>query len=599
MRWTVGTKLGAGLAVIGVLLAVIAVDDRGRDEVIEQRMLAIYQRGVVSTQLLSDAAAQLQRMKAHTYRHIAEHDVAAMRQIQENIAKIQTKVDSELTAAEATYDETDATRGLIKDVRNRLVEYAKVRDERVLAASTPEENEVALSQMVRVGGPIFEELSSRLDTIIESNIQRSSRTFEEAQSALMRARQLSIGGTGLALLLLFAVAWLFSHGISQRMKRLAKVATAIGAGDREQRADVTGTDEIADLAVSFNAMTAELARRGDEQRKSTEEQADIVTRYGALVDTMARGDLRERIEPLGTGALAMLGQNLDAMRVGLRDITVRTGETAGGLASATAAILLATQQQSASAHESAAAVRQTVTAIDEVTQTANQAAERARAVSAASQRSIDVSAAGHAAVERTEAAMARVRAQVESIAERILSLSEQAQTVGQIITTVNELAERSNLLALNASIEAARAGEHGRGFGVVAQEMRGLAEQSKRATGQIRGILSEIQKSTRSAVLVTDEGSKAAISAVDTMRAAGEGIRQLSATIADAAHAAEQIVTTVEQQVTGMSQVSRAMHAIDQAISQSVEGTQGSERSAHELSELGARLRNAIAQYST
>jgi methyl-accepting chemotaxis protein len=236
-------------------------------------------------------------------------------------------------------------------------------------------------------------------------------------------------------------------------------------------------------------------------------------------------------------------------------------------------------------------------AVDEVAQTSSGAKERARNVAEASRRSVDVSNGGRGAVQSASAAMAQVKTQVDSIADRILALSEQAQAVGQIITTVNELAEQSNLLALNAAIEAARAGEHGRSFAIVAQEVRTLAEHSKRATSQVRAILGDIQKSTSNAVLATEEGNKAVSAALRTVADTGNRIEQLADVIRDAADAASQIDASSEQQARGMDQISQAMRAIGQATSQSVMGTQQSEQAAHELSALSDRMREAVAQY--
>src|SRR5260370_4878065 len=99
--------------------------------------------------------------------------------------------------------------------------------------------------------------------------------------------------------------------------------------------------------------------------------------------------------------------------------------------------------------------------------------------------------------------MEAIREQAEAVAENIVSLSERTQAIGEIISTVNDLAEQTNLLALNAAIEAARAGEHGRGFAVVAGEGKGLAEESKKATAQVRQILGEIQNANNAALAVS------------------------------------------------------------------------------------------------
>src|SRR5207245_6843068 len=111
--------------------------------------------------------------------------------------------------------------------------------------------------------------------------------------------------------------------------------------------------------------------------------------------------------------------------------------------------------------------------------------------------------------------------QVESTGENILALAEQAQAISQIISSVNDIAEQTNLLALNAAIEASRAGEHGKGFSVVAAEVKSLADQSKKATAQVRQILGEIQKATNTAVLSTEQVTKGVASAGNVAGEAG------------------------------------------------------------------------------
>jgi methyl-accepting chemotaxis protein len=147
---------------------------------------------------------------------------------------------------------------------------------------------------------------------------------------------------------------------------------------------------------------------------------------------------------------------------------------------------------------------------------------------------------------------------------------------------------------LNAAIEASRAGEHGRGFNVVATEIKALADQSKKATMQIRQILGEIQKATNSAVMATEQGSKSVNDALRTVDQAGTTINALATTIAQSAQAASQITASVGQQAVGISQIQQAMQSINQATMQNLASTQEAERAAQSLDLLSGKLRTLL-----
>ncbi len=306
---------------------------------------------------------------------------------------------------------------------------------------------------------------------------------------------------------------------------------------------------------------------------------------------VAAGDLTTDV-PLSVRAdevgelIRMFRTMLDNQRRVMRDIH----EGVNVLSSSSSEVLATTAQVASSAAETASAVSETTATVEEVKQTAGLSSQKAKYVSESAQKVSQVSQAGRRSVESTVAGMQQIQGQMESIAESIVRLSEQSQAIGEIISTVNDLAEQSNLLAVNAAIEAARAGDQGKGFAVVALEIKSLAEQSRRATAQVRTILGDIQKATSTAVMATEQGSKAVEAGVKQSADTGESIRQLSESVTEAAQAAVQIAASSQQQMVGMDQVALAMENIKQASMQNVSGTRQAEVAAQSLHELGRKL---------
>ena len=159
---------------------------------------------------------------------------------------------------------------------------------------------------------------------------------------------------------------------------------------------------------------------------------------------------------------------------------------------------------------------------------------------------------------------------------------------------MNDVANQSNLLAVNAAIEAAKAGEQGKGFAVVAQEIRNLAEQSKKATAQVRTILFDVQKTTSAAVMAAEQGNKAVEAGVRQSAKAGEAIQVLTESTRDAANVAIQIVASSKQQLIGMDQIGLAIKTINQAGSENASSMKQVKQSARDLNELGLKLKALV-----
>jgi len=316
---------------------------------------------------------------------------------------------------------------------------------------------------------------------------------------------------------------------------------------------------------------------------------------GQSVSEVNKGFLTTKVKP--RSEQDAVGNMFAQMVADLRHLTSQMQEATNNINKATSDITFATTEQAASVTEQAASVTETVTTVEEVRQTAKQSVERAQLVSEMASNTLKLAENGLDAAKRTEAGILSLKDQVRHIAETILNLSEQTLQIGEIIATVNDIADQSNLLALNAAMEAARAGEAGKAFAVVAGEVRNLAEQSRQATAQVSGILSEIQKAANTAVMVTETGTKSAESAVALVQSTGDSIRVIQEHTQQAVTAVEQIAGSARQQLAGMDQITQAMENISQGAIQTQKGMQQVDQSAKNLNELAGQLTSIVQQY--
>lgn len=289
------------------------------------------------------------------------------------------------------------------------------------------------------------------------------------------------------------------------------------------------------------------------------------------------------------GAVAIVGGILFSWFLSRR-IRGTLKKAVSDIGSAASRLRTVAAQASASAAQTAASTSETMATVEEVKQAAVLAQEKASEIAENSEGVAHISEAGQSMVEGTNASMETMRNKIEVVVETVGRLRERSQAAGEVIAAVNDLAEQSNLLSVNASIEAAKAGEYGKGFTVVAQEVKSLADQSKKATAYARSILSEIQKAGNTAVRAAEEGQGAVDAGRRQSLETGELIQTLAGRASEVAHAQAQISATSQQQLAGMEQIAKAIESIDQASDRSVEGTSQVDQEITRLQDLALRL---------
>jgi methyl-accepting chemotaxis protein len=398
----------------------------------------------------------------------------------------------------------------------------------------------------------------------------------------------------IAIVIAMALAFFLARQIARPIDGLRMTAARIAEGNLGDRAPVEGPLEVIELSKTVNKMADWLERSLNAERTSKERLERSVQEYAGLASRVAAGDLTARVTEGQEGALGELGVSLNRMTASLAQLVTEIRGAVKSVAAAAAEILAATSQQVSATAEEATAVRQTATTVSEVRQTAEASARRTRMVAEMAQRVATTAEDGRKSVEESIKGSDAARLRMEALAERILSFSEQAEAIADINATVGELAEQSNLLAVNAGIEAAKAGEAGKGFAVVAAEVKGLAERCKEATGQVRRIVVELQKSAQTTVIAAEQGVKAAESGTVTAQRSGEAIGALATSVTEASQAAQQIMAAAEQQEAGMDQIALAIQNIEQSSAQTVAAMQQVERATKDLNELAQRLSETV-----
>jgi methyl-accepting chemotaxis protein len=261
------------------------------------------------------------------------------------------------------------------------------------------------------------------------------------------------------------------------------------------------------------------------------------------------------------------------------------------IASSSSQIAVSVEQQERIASQQVDAVDRTATTMEELGESSRDCASQAEAAASGAKKALVLTAAGSQAVESTLQGMANLKQKVGAIQQQIMQLSEQTDRIGNISIVVSDLANQTNMLALNAAVEAVRAGEHGKGFGVVASEIRKLADRSKKSASQINLLVADIQRAINSTVMVTDEGTKTVESGVHIAKETAEAFAGVADAINNVVLSSQQISLNAKQQAIAIAQVVEAMTSLNQAAAQTACGISQTKVGTQKLNEAALDLK--------
>ncbi|MGE6528019.1 methyl-accepting chemotaxis protein [Pseudomonas sp. NPDC077382] len=256
-----------------------------------------------------------------------------------------------------------------------------------------------------------------------------------------------------------------------------------------------------------------------------------------------------------------------------------------------------TEQTSAGVSSQRQETDQVATAMHEMTATVQEVARNAEEASSAAQRADQQAAKGNTVVQRALSQIDRLSSEVTLSAEAMTQLNQETDGISTVLTVINGIAEQTNLLALNAAIEAARAGEAGRGFAVVADEVRGLAQRTQQSTAQIEALIATLQKGARTASGMMDSSSTLARDTVILAREVGTELQAITETVSVIQAMNQQIATAAEQQSSVTDEINRSVLSVRDVADQSAEAARETAASTARLAQLGGELQTMIGRF--
>lgn len=326
--------------------------------------------------------------------------------------------------------------------------------------------------------------------------------------------------------------------------------------------------------------------------------APIVSMSEVLVTAQQQNDLSQRLDYLKKDEVGEMCRAFNGFLDKLTEILGTISRSAEKLSTSGGALLSTAQMMSGNVDSVASQTATVAVASEEMATTSNDVAQNCILAADGSHKASEAALTGSSVVQETIQVMSSIADRVKRSAETVESLGAQSDQIGEIVGTIEDIADQTNLLALNAAIEAARAGEQGRGFAVVADEVRALAERTTKATKEIGGMIRAIQQQTKEAVGSMEEGVCEVERGTSEAAKSGQALEAILDQINSVSMQVNQIATAAEEQTGTTNEISNNIQAITEVTQGSAEMAKEAASAAGELASLAKELREISSTFT-
>jgi len=317
----------------------------------------------------------------------------------------------------------------------------------------------------------------------------------------------------------------------------------------------------------------------------------------ALAETVANGDFTHQTEVTRKDELGALQASMQRMTLNLRGLVGDLKDGVVQVASAAEELSAVTEQTSAGVQSQKVETDQIATAMQEMTASTHEVSRNAGNAAKSAQEASQQALQGDAAVNKAVAQIELLASEMNSTKTAMAALRSHAESIGGVLDVIKAVSEQTNLLALNAAIEAARAGEAGRGFAVVADEVRGLAQRTRSSTDEIAQLITGLSQSTDRMAAVLEQNVQLTDSSVDLSREASEMLKRITQSVEGIKAMNEQIACAAEQQSAVGEEISRSVTNVRDISDQTAAASEETASSSMELARIGVRLQEMTQRF--
>ena len=386
-----------------------------------------------------------------------------------------------------------------------------------------------------------------------------------------------------------------SRSISQPLRELASTADKVAKGDNAARAVTDSQDEIGELADSFNAMI-DARVKAKEDTEDYKRLQEGIRQMLMVASDASDGDLTVRAK-VTEGALGNVSDAVNLMLENVGEILMEVQIAANRVASSATEIQASSEQLAQGSVKQSAEIINTTSAVQEMAANIESVSNNAAAASEAASRARQASEVGAKSVQQVMEGMERIRQNVQAGAKKIKRLGERSMEISTIVNTIGQISSQTDMLALNAAIEAARAGEHGRGFTVVAEEVRKLAERTAVATKEIEKLIAGIQAETNESVSAMEQQTVEVEMESKVVMSTGNELERIRESSVQSAELINEINLAAKQQVRGAAGVVKAMETVSAIAQQAQAGAGQTKRATESLAALSTDLLGSLAKF--